>query len=95
MLILAVPSIDTYLKYSINATTNLPPHHLTHWKDCALRYIAKIFNMQIIDLYHEKVTKGHQRSYLTALVKSSMYNLFKIKRKYVNLSLWEKIHVFH
>ena len=41
LLIICVPSFDSYLRYQTNALLNLPPHHLSHWSDQCLRRIAQ------------------------------------------------------
>ncbi len=58
-LIIAVPSADTFLQHAVNNVFNMPPHHLTHWPDETLHYIAKQYDLTLHDVYHEPVQPIH------------------------------------
>lgn len=86
LLIIAVPSEDTYLKYVVNGTLNLPPHHVTRWSDITLKKIATIFNLELVEIHHEKVQKIHRLSYLETLIQS-----FILTPKLIDESFFRKL----
>ncbi|MDC1068790.1 class I SAM-dependent methyltransferase [Candidatus Kapabacteria bacterium] len=84
-LIIAVPSEDSFLKFATNNAMNMPPHHVTRWTDHTLREIANIFDLKLIDVYHEQVQEIHIKWY---------YNIFLnhlfINNKLIDMSLIRK-----
>jgi 2-polyprenyl-3-methyl-5-hydroxy-6-metoxy-1,4-benzoquinol methylase len=71
-LIIAVPSEDSFLKYVNNGILNMPPHHVTRWRDDTFEYIAQKYNLNIINIYHEKVQEVHKLWYLNTLIGNSI-----------------------
>jgi 2-polyprenyl-3-methyl-5-hydroxy-6-metoxy-1,4-benzoquinol methylase len=63
-LLVAVPAYDSFLQFATNNLLNLPPHHLTHWSDAALRSIGRLFQLELMGLTHEPVAAFHRRGYL-------------------------------
>lgn len=72
-LIIAVPSEDSFLRYAINSILNMPPHHVTRWRDITFEYIANKYNLKILEIYHEKVQQIHYLWYLQTLIINSIY----------------------
>jgi len=85
-LIIAVPSEDSFLRYVYNGILNMPPHHVTRWSDDTLRYVAKKYNLNVIDIYHENIQPVHKRWYLSTLIQNSI-----VKPKLLSQSLTRKI----
>ena len=85
-LIIAVPSEDSFLKYVTNGILNMPPHHVTRWSDTTLEFIAEQYNLEVIDLYHEKVQKVHKQWYLNTLIQTAL-----LKTKVLDDSLVRKL----
>ena len=73
-LIIAVPSEDSFLKYATNSVLNMPPHHVTRWTDETLRFIADKYNLQILDIYHEKLQDVHKFWFAKTLISNSLIN---------------------
>jgi SAM-dependent methyltransferase len=69
-LILSIPSEESFLKYAINDFMNMPPHHLTRWKDHTLEFIAELFNLILLEIHHEKVSPIHLKWYTDTLLQS-------------------------
>jgi len=86
LLIIAVPSEDSFLKYVTNGILNIPPHHISRWSDDTLNYLTKIFDLELLEIYHEKIQKIHKRYFLHTLIS----NIF-LKPKLVDLSIRRKI----
>lgn len=69
LIIIAVPCEDSFLQYVTNGILNMPPHHVGRFSDKCLSNIAKLFNLNLINLYHEKVQPEHINFY-----KSTMFS---------------------
>lgn len=59
LLIIAVPSEDSFLQYCVNGVLNMPPHHISRFSDKCLQNIAHIFNLELVSLFHESVQSEH------------------------------------
>ena len=64
LLIISVPSDDSFVGKAANGTLNLPPHHQTRWPDKTLKEIAKIFKLEILDLHHDRISQRNKEEYL-------------------------------
>jgi SAM-dependent methyltransferase len=71
-LIIAVPSEDSFLKYATNNILNMPPHHVTRWCDETLCFIAEKYNLQVLDIYHEKLQNVHRLWFAKLLISNSL-----------------------
>lgn len=75
-LILAVPSEDSFLSITEGGWLNMPPHHVTRWKDSALHYaLERQLDLIVEAVWHEPVADYHQNWYRAALVKYAIKNL--------------------
>lgn len=63
-LIISVPSADSFLSEMVNSTLNLPPHHQSHWPDKAMKEIAKIFDLDMLESAHDVIAQQNKREYL-------------------------------
>lgn len=59
LLIIAVPSQDSFLQYAVNGILNMPPHHISRYSDKTLKFIAKEFNLTLLEIYHEPISPVH------------------------------------
>ena len=59
-LILAVPSRDGFAGGAINNVLDMPPHHVSHWSEQAMRKIGDLYELEVISLVHETVANYHQ-----------------------------------
>ncbi|WP_276372796.1 methyltransferase domain-containing protein [Chryseolinea sp. H1M3-3] len=64
LLIISVPSDDSFISKGVNSALNMPPHHQTRWPDRTLKEIAQIFNLDIVDLHHDKLADRNKDEYL-------------------------------
>lgn len=71
-MIVAVPSEDSFLSKCVNGVLNMPPHHVTRWSDESLRSIAKIFNLELIEISHESVQPIHYQFYWNVILQSKI-----------------------
>ena len=86
IMIIAVPSQDSFIADITNGVLNMPPHHLTRWSDETLRFIAEFFDLELIHLNHEKVQNVHIRYYWDTVIQS-----YLIKPKLIDISFKRKI----
>jgi len=63
LLILAVPSAESYITKIPNFVLNAPPHHFTWWTDKALYHLGDHFQLSILDLAHAPVEPWETRLY--------------------------------
>jgi len=91
LLILAVPNNFNFIKDAQNHLLNLPPHHTLHWNSNSLRYIAKKFNLEIVDIYQEELTNIHKNWYYTIKLSKIIHNFLGMQIKSINMSFLTKL----
>ncbi len=64
----------------MNGILNMPPHHISRFSDKTLESIARIFDLELVELYHEPLQKGHINFY-----KNTMW-----AKKFLPVSLIDK-----
>ena len=74
MLIVAVPSEDSFLAITEGGYLNMPPHHLTRWSDKAIAHAITLCGMQPSEYWHEPVATYHRDWY------ASTIRLYAIRR---------------
>jgi SAM-dependent methyltransferase len=67
MLLVAVPSEDSFLSLAANAPLNMPPHHVLRWTDRALTNLARRESLTLVELWHEPVSSDHRMWHLQTL----------------------------
>jgi len=60
LLILSVPSEDSFLGNIEGWALNYPPHHITRYTNQCLKNIAKLFNLECVTLYNEPLSDFHR-----------------------------------
>jgi SAM-dependent methyltransferase len=63
LLIVSVPSHDSFVASSPNAILNVPPHHVSRWSDAALVNLGDLFGLEVVALDHEPLAPMHRRGY--------------------------------
>lgn len=71
----------------------MPPHHVSWWSDKALRSIADLFGLNVIDVHHGKLEDIHKRLYLSCVLSEAIKNNFGFhdKERLIDRSLNHKI----
>ena len=54
--IVALPDHYAICGLAQNNILDLPPHNLTHWSESTIRYLAKYFNLDLIDIEFEPIS---------------------------------------
>lgn len=65
LLIFSVPSNDSFIRNVNNLVMNMPPHHMSRWSDESLKNIGKVFNLEVVQIDHENLSKLHHFLYST------------------------------
>lgn len=86
LLIFSVPSADSFLRQSTNNYLNLPPHHESWWSDNCLRKVAGLFDLVMVELFHDRLDKIHKLWYLRVLVENSIKKKINYKSSIVDVS---------
>jgi len=63
-MILSVPSADSFLGGQCNNPLNLPPHHLTWWRDPVFSRIARLHGFELLEVRHHELDPLHVPGYL-------------------------------
>ncbi len=63
LLILGVPSAESYVTNIPNFVLNAPPHHVTWWTDQSLHALGKQFQLTVLDITHAPVESWETRLY--------------------------------
>ncbi len=91
LFIIAVPNNKSFIRNAQNNLLNLPPHHLLHWDETSLQYIAKKYHLDIVDIYKEKVTNVHKTWYYSTQISNHIRSLLGMSTKSVNRAFFSKI----
>jgi 2-polyprenyl-3-methyl-5-hydroxy-6-metoxy-1,4-benzoquinol methylase len=91
LLIYSLPSQDSFARYVPNFVLDLPPHHMARWSDEVLKSIAKIFSLEVVEIWHEPLQFVHRQFYAETIFNYAFLNVLKKKVKTVDLSLTLRI----
>jgi 2-polyprenyl-3-methyl-5-hydroxy-6-metoxy-1,4-benzoquinol methylase len=91
LLILSVPSYDSFGKYATNFSLDLPPHHVSRWSDKALQNIANIFSLAVVEIWHESLQLLHKQFYAQTIASHALRSIFGRPYLNVDLSLQNKL----
>jgi SAM-dependent methyltransferase len=91
LLVCAVPSDDSYLRFLENASSNLPPHHLTRWPDRTLEALPRLFPVSLVALEHESVSDIHLELCVRTIIRRQLDVVFGRKEAMVDRSLSARI----
>jgi 2-polyprenyl-3-methyl-5-hydroxy-6-metoxy-1,4-benzoquinol methylase len=67
LLILSVPSEDSFVSLLENAVLNMPPHHVSRWTDQALINLQNLFGLQLVAMEHEKLEEIHFETFIETM----------------------------
>ncbi len=75
-LIVAVPAEDSFLSICEGGWLNMPPHHVTRWKDSTLQHAFETeLGLAVEEIWHEPVADYHQDWYRAILTNFVIKNL--------------------
>ena len=68
MLLVSVPSEDSYLSMACNAALNMPPHHITRWLDQALVSVGDVIGCKTVEISHDSISPSHRTSQMVEAI---------------------------
>lgn len=86
LMIISVPSADSFSQYVQNFWLDMPPHHLTRWTDMALTNVASQYGLELRTIHHEKLQDAHREFYSATIFSTALSGFFKKQYRTVNLS---------
>jgi 2-polyprenyl-3-methyl-5-hydroxy-6-metoxy-1,4-benzoquinol methylase len=91
IIIIAVPNNESFIKDCQNHLLNLPPHHLLHWNEKSLKYIAYKYNLEIVNIYKEKLTNIHRKWHDAIVLSKIIHDILGMEIKTINMSITSNI----
>ncbi|GAB4131245.1 MAG: hypothetical protein OHK0045_23980 [Raineya sp.] len=86
-MIFAVPAEDSFMQMSLNSYLNMPPHHTARYPDFTLRSIAKMFEIQLIEIIYETIQPIHREFYLKTTMFNRLRKILNMPQKSLDNSL--------
>ncbi len=91
LLIISTPNNNSYLTYLVNASSNLPPHHVLHWDEMSLRNITRALPLEVVSVAKEILTDENKDDYTRSLLTAFFQTIFKLRPRLVDFSVSFKI----
>lgn len=91
LLIYSVPSADSFVGDVNNGVLNLPPHHVSWWTDEALRNLATLFQLELVELWHEPLDAIHFKTYAFSRAVKAVKRMVGQRRKLIDRSPQHKL----
>ena len=76
LLIVAVPSEDSFLSIAGASWLNMPPHHVSRWTDRALSNLFSSLGFETIACWHEPVATYHADWYAAVMAERAIRTVF-------------------
>jgi len=89
-LIISIPAKDSFLSFTTNDILNLPPHHMSRWPDKTIKYLVKLFNLELLNIAHESLQPVHEKWFLFTLINHIIYKILGWDEKIVDISIRRK-----
>jgi 2-polyprenyl-3-methyl-5-hydroxy-6-metoxy-1,4-benzoquinol methylase len=87
MLIVSLPSVDSFAGQLANFALDLPPHHLTRWTDRCLKAVATVLPVELVEVWHESIQAVHKRMYMAGCLSGTMYRLLRSRVPAVDVTV--------
>ncbi len=91
LMLISVPSENSFLSYSVNDTLNLPPHHISRWKDEVFQHMADLFQLELVAVKHQPSEPIHYFQYFYATSHIAIRKLLGLPIKRVDLTFISKL----
>ena len=85
LMIISVPSSDSFSRYVRNFWMDMPPHHLTRWSDMTLTNVARQYGLELVTIHHENLQEPHKIFYATTVFANAFFGL--LGRPYHSIDL--------
>ena len=91
LMIISVPSSDSFSRYVRNFWLDMPPHHLTRWNDLALANIAKQYGLELVTIHHEYLQDPHKQFYAATIFANAFFGLIGKPYRSVDLGIVSRL----
>ena len=91
LLIISVPSDESFVPRIFNCILNMPPHHISRWPDSTLKKVAKQFNLSVHHFEHDLLSPIHKDVYSMTVCHHALNKIFNRKERLINRSLLDNI----
>lgn len=68
LLILGVPNADSFIRHQRINLLDMPPHHMSRWSAQTMAGIAPLFNLQLLGIEAETLSRTHAVDYIETQV---------------------------
>jgi len=89
-LILAVPNHDGICGLAQNSILDLPPHHVSHWGEKTMQYIAFHYDLELVSIDAEGVADFHMMWGAKAIYETKLRAIFGLKPKLIYTNSFAK-----
>lgn len=79
-LIIAVPAHDGFSGKALNHILDMPPHHVTHWSERTLKWLASQFNLELLAIEYEPVASYHRQWASKVILESRLRKFFGMRQ---------------
>lgn len=86
-LILAVPAHDGFAGKALNHILDMPPHHVTHWSERTLRWVATQFDLEVIAVEYEPIASYHRVWASRVIWESRLRKFLGMRQRLLDYSL--------
>lgn len=94
VLIISVPSQDSFVGSAINHVLDLPPHHVTRWSIAVLENIASMFGLSLLAIEYESVATYHYTFASKIIWEQRLRNLVGLKKRLLDYSIISRVISF-
>jgi len=88
LIILSVPNYDSFMSVMENNYLNMPPHHISWWSKNTFLYLAKTYNLELVDYHIEKLENNAISLYIG--IKKSINNLLKRDDRFIRMGYMDR-----
>jgi 2-polyprenyl-3-methyl-5-hydroxy-6-metoxy-1,4-benzoquinol methylase len=89
-IILAVPNNGGFLASAVNNIMNLPPHHTLMWNKESLFFLAKKYDLRIIDFHNEDLQDVHKVWAHTVKINDAIMKVLGKKQKKIDHTFFSR-----
>lgn len=86
LFIISVPNMDSFIGLAPNLTTNLPPHHVTHWSEKSLRSMISLFGIDLVEFCYESLADFHVAWYNQIIWQHRLNSIFFRRQRLIDKS---------
>ena len=91
ILLVTVPSEDSFLTVASSCWLNMPPHHVTRWTDKAMQHLAVKLELTMLNVWHEPVAESQLSYYRLVLSAFAVRNVMGMPNRLEDSSFTSRL----